>query len=483
MKKGNIGVYGLGVMGRNLALNLEENGYRVSLFNRTVPGKEENVVSSFLENEGQSKDFLGTDSREAFIESLESPRKVLLMVKAGEAVDNVIEQLAPLLSPGDILIDGGNSHFKDTVRRVQELQKKDILFVGMGVSGGEQGARYGPSLMPGGSAAAWEKLRPILQDIAARDGEGKPCCTRIGEEGSGHFVKMVHNGIEYADMQLIAECYHFMKEVLKMPAGEIGTVLEKWNSGPLNSYLLEITSDILRATDNDGKPLVDKILDSAGQKGTGLWTSVSALENGSPLPVITSAVFARVFSSLKGLRKDLSKKLDGPAPQTNASEEASFHINTLQKAFWAGRIIILAEGFFFIRQLSKENSWGVDLAEVARIWQNGCIIRSKLLKPVREALLTESNDIHLLKAEVFRETLQATLPDLRKIVSNGIQNGIPVPAMSNALAQYDMLRSGWLPANLIQAQRDYFGSHTYERVDRPRGTHFHTDWNQMNDNT
>ncbi|HKL17960.1 MAG TPA: NADP-dependent phosphogluconate dehydrogenase [Halalkalibaculum sp.] len=480
MEKGNIGVYGLGVMGRNLALNLEEKGYRVSLYNRTVPGKEENIVSAFLEKEGKNKKFIGTDSREAFIDSLEKPRKVLLMVKAGDAVDMVTEQLLPHLQAGDTLIDGGNSHFKDTGRRVKELQKENIRFVGMGVSGGEEGARRGPSLMPGGAEAAWNELKPILQSIAARDEEAKPCCAWIGAGGAGHFVKMVHNGIEYADMQLIAECYHFMKEVLKMPAHEIGTVFGDWNEGLLNSYLLEITSEILQTKDRDGKPLVDNILDSAGQKGTGLWTSVSALESGTPLPGITSAVFARVFSSFKSLRNELSNKLSGPVPENITISETSSPMSDLRQALLAGRIITLAEGFFFIRQLSKENEWNINLAEVARIWQNGCIIRSELLKPVRQAILSGSDLAHLLEAETLGNKLEETHPGLRNIVSTCVQNGIPAPGMSNTLVQYDMLRSKWLPANLIQAQRDYFGSHTYERVDQPRGEYFHTDWNQKN---
>ncbi|NGP75529.1 decarboxylating NADP(+)-dependent phosphogluconate dehydrogenase [Balneolaceae bacterium YR4-1] len=483
MGKGNIGVYGLGVMGRNLALNLEEHGYRVSLYNRTVPGKEEDIVSSFLEEEGKNKDFVGTESPEAFIGSLKPPRKVLLMVKAGDAVDKVIDQLTPLLSPGDILIDGGNSHFKDTVRRVQKLQEMEIHFVGMGVSGGETGARRGPSLMPGGSKTAWKSLKPILQNIAATDPEGKPCCTWIGTEGAGHFVKMVHNGIEYADMQLIAECYHFMREVLEMPIREIGTVFESWNSGELNSYLLEITSKILKVTDDKGEPLVEKILDSAGQKGTGLWTSVSALESGTPLPTITSAVFSRVFSSFKGLRINLSQKLGEPSQQPLDSGEASRFVTALEKALIAGRVITLAEGFFFIKQLSEEKNWNIDLAEVARVWQNGCIIRSELLIPVRKALQAEINSSHLLKTELFSMKLLDLIPELRNVASTAIQYGVPVPAMSNVLAQYDMLRSEKLPANLIQAQRDFFGAHTYERVDRPRGEYFHTDWSNANDKT
>lgn len=480
MDKANIGVYGLGVMGRNLALNLEEKGYTVSLYNRTVPG-EENVVSSFIEKVGKKKNFIGTDSKESFIHSLEQPRKVLLMVKAGDAVDAVINQLMPHLQAGDILIDGGNSHFRDTSRRAKNLQKKGLRFVGMGVSGGEEGARKGPSLMPGGSADAWNELKPILEDIAAADEQGKPCCAWIGPEGAGHFIKMVHNGIEYADMQLIAECYHFMKEVLQMPAHEIGTVFDNWNSGRLNSYLLEITSQILKVADENGKPLVDRILDSAGQKGTGLWTSIAALESGTPLPGITSAVYARVFSSFKSLRKDLSQKLDGPKPEKITSSESSSPMSDLRDALLAGRIIMLAEGFFFIRQLSDEKDWNINLAEVARIWQNGCIIRSELLKPVRKVLLDGTDISHLLEADTFREMLGKTHAGLRNVVSTCIQNGIPTPGMGNALAQYDMLRSEWMPANLIQAQRDYFGSHTYERVDRPRGNYFHTDWNHVND--
>lgn len=479
MEKGNIGVYGLGVMGRNLALNLEENGYRVSLYNRTVPGKEENVVSSFLENAGMNKNFIGTDSKKSFIDSLEKPRKILLMVKAGEAVDNVISQLIPHLDSGDIIIDGGNSHFNDTSRRVNELHERDIRFVGMGVSGGEEGARNGPSLMPGGTPSAWDELKPIFENIAAKDAEGKPCCTWIGAGGAGHFVKMVHNGIEYADMQLIAECYHIMKEMLMLPALEIGSVFSDWNRNQLNSYLLEITSEILKTTDEDGEPLVNKILDSAGQKGTGLWTSVSGLESGIPLPSITSAVFARVFSSFKSLRKELSGRLSGPVMEDIKNGQSL--LIDLREALLAGRMITLAEGFFFIKQISKEKKWDIDLPEVARIWQNGCIIRSELLKPVRDTLLNEPDAEHLLSTKFFKDKLEETHRALRGTVSLTIQNGIPCPVMSNTLAQYDMLRSEWLPANLIQAQRDYFGSHTYERIDKPRGKYFHTDWNQKTD--
>jgi 6-phosphogluconate dehydrogenase len=480
MEKADIGIYGLGVMGRNLALNLVENNFTVSVYNRTVPGEEENVVSSFLKNEGENKDFIGNETPESFISTLKKPRKILLMIKSGEAVDKVLLQLIPYLDAGDIVIDGGNSHFKDTIRRVNELREKELLFVGMGVSGGEEGARSGPSLMPGGAHKAWEKLRPMLESIAAKDPDGNPCCTWIGASGAGHFVKMIHNGIEYADMQLIAECYHLMKAGLDMPAREIADVFEKWNEGPLNSYLLEITSDILKVKAEDGSPLVEKIVDSAGQKGTGLWTSVTALESGIPLPAITSAVYARVFSSFKTLRENLSIELSGPVPEISAHKDLV--LDNLEKALLAGRIITLAEGFFLIKQLSEENGWGINQAEVARIWQNGCIIRSELLKPVQEAFLKEPEPEHLLAGRFFKEKLSNKHQALRKTLSIAIEQGIPAPAMSNALAQYDMLRSEWLPANLIQAQRDFFGSHTYERIDKPQGSYFHTDWNQKQTN-
>lgn len=475
MGKADIGIYGLGVMGRNLALNFEEHGYTVALFNRTVPGKEEGVVEAFLEN--KSGNFIGATSEKEFIAALDQPRKILLMVKAGKAIDGVIWDLLPLLNVGDILIDGGNSHYLDTQRRAGYLGNKGIYFTGMGISGGEEGARYGPSLMPGGFQKAWKEIRPLLENIAAKDPEGKPCCGWIGKSSAGHFVKMVHNGIEYADMQLIAEAYHIMKAGLGMEADKIADRFTGWNQGGLNSYLLEITADILKARDEDGSPLLDKILDSAGQKGTGLWTSVAALECGTPLPVITSSVFTRVLSSLKPLRKKISQKLKGPEPTGPGDTERV--LDNLRQAFLACRIIALSEGFFLISEASKEYGWNIKRAEVSRIWQNGCIIRSELLKPVRETFKRQPEIEHLLAGELFAEILQDTHYALRNTISLAVQHGIPCPAMSNALAQYDMLRSEWLPANIIQAQRDYFGAHQYERTDRPRGSFFHTEWKQL----
>jgi len=481
MSKADIGIYGLGVMGANLALNFEEKGHTVSLFNRTVPDKEEGVVASFLEEHGSDKSFIGTTGEDELIASLKRPRKILLMVKAGAAVDAVIEKLVPILEAGDIIIDAGNSHYEDTIRRSKELKKHQLHFIGMGVSGGEEGARNGPSLMPGGSPEAWGECRSLLESIAAKDPEGNPCCAWMGNSGAGHFVKMVHNGIEYADMQLIAECYHLMKSGLSMQPEKISAIFEDWNKGRLNSFLLEITSHILKVKDEDGSPLIDKILDAAGQKGTGLWTSVSALESGTPLPVITSAVNARIFSSFKELRSNLSEQLNGPALSKIPDKQAV--LKNLKDALLAGRLITLSEGFFLIKQIADEHAWDIVLAEVARIWQNGCIIRSELLKPVRESILHNTGMPHLLAAEKFSELLHRTNHGLRDISSLCIQIGIPCPAISNVLATYDSLRSGWLPANMIQAQRDYFGAHTYERTDRERGTFFHTDWNRKSDKT
>lgn len=477
MAKADIGIYGLGVMGANLALNFEEKGYTVALYNRTVPGQEEGVVSSFLEQNSLEKQFIGTSSESEFVSSLKKPAKIILMVKAGKAVDAVIETLVPILKAGDIIIDGGNSHYEDSIRRTKELNKQHLHFIGMGVSGGEEGARYGPSLMPGGSPNAWAECQAILESIAARDPDGKPCCSWIGKEGAGHFVKMVHNGIEYADMQLIAECYHFMKDGLQMPAEEISATFEKWNNGQLGSYLLEITADILKVNDDDDSPLLEKILDAAGQKGTGLWTSVSALQAGIPLPLITSAVNARIFSSFKDLRTNLSEHLKGPDTSVISTKNAEV-LNKLEDTLLAGRLLTLAEGFFLIMQASSEQGWEINPAEVARIWQNGCIIRSELLKPVREVLVQEPNLSHLLESGKISKTLYNTEQGLRNIATLCIQNGIPCPAISNALASYDSLRSDWLPANMIQAQRDYFGAHTYERTDRERGTFFHSEWNK-----
>lgn len=467
-----IGVYGLGVMGRNLALNLEDHGNRVSVYNRPMPG-EENVVSDFIENEGKTKSFVGADTVQEFVSSLEKPRKILIMVKAGPPVDDVINELLPHLDRGDILIDGGNSHFEDTQRRSDTLSEKGVHFVGMGVSGGEEGARNGPSLMPGTASEAWRMIQPIFEPIAAKAFDGSPCCARIGNGGAGHFVKMVHNGIEYADMQLIAESYHIMKDGFGMDANEISDRFTKWNKGPLASYLFEITADILTVNNSDGAPLVEKILDSAGQKGTGKWTAISALDLGVPLPGITGAVNQRFISSLTDLRVSLATNHPQKEISSNQKEDLLQH---LEDALFASRIMCHAEGFYMITQTSNERSWDISPEEVARIWQGGCIIRSELLRLIVTAFQQNPQPDHLMLANTLAEEIETREQGWRSIINYAIQAKIPVPVISGALSQYDSLRSGRLPANLIQAQRDYFGAHTYERTDKPRGEFFHTDW-------
>jgi len=472
MSHSKIGIYGLGVMGRNLALNLEEHGNKVSVYNRRVKG-EEHILPSFLENEGVDKNFDGCRSVADLVSSLDTPRKILMMVKAGPPVDSVIEELTPYLDKGDILIDGGNSHFEDTERRYNELSAQGIHFVGMGVSGGEKGARSGPSMMPGTTEKVWNQIAPILEPIAAKAFDGSPCCTRIGTGGAGHFVKMVHNGIEYADMQLIAEAYHFMNDALGMNAVEISDQFSKWNKGRLNSYLFEITADILKIND-DGTPLVDKILDSAGQKGTGKWTAISALELGVPLPGITGAVNQRFISSLTDLRSSMSQKKTRSSKYLDVNKVEI--LSELEDALYASRIVCHAEGFHMITQTSKEHSWNVKPSEIARIWQGGCIIRSELLKMVVSAFIEMKTPEHLLLADNLSSILEGAEEGWRSFISRAVQYKIPIPVMSSSLSQYDSLRSAILPANLIQAQRDYFGAHTYERVDKPRGEFFHTDW-------
>jgi 6-phosphogluconate dehydrogenase len=473
MKKSSIGVYGLGVMGRNLALNLEDHGNRVSVYNRQAEG-EEHVLTSFIENEGHGKELYGHRSIKEFISSIDKPRKILIMVKAGRPVDDVIQELVPQLSKCDILIDGGNSHFEDSERRFDELKKKGLQFVGMGVSGGEEGARFGPSMMPGATPATWKELKPLFEPISAMAFDGSPCVTRIGTGGAGHFVKMVHNGIEYADMQLIAEAYHMMRADLKMSPEEISNQFSEWNQGNLASYLFEITADILKAKDTDGTPLVDKILDSAGQKGTGKWTAITALKNGVPLPGITQAVTARFISSFTDLRASLSSSL--PAPNSIPDNNKKELLDHLGKALLASRIMCHSEGFFIITETNRSQNWGINPAEVARIWQGGCIIRSELLKTVVSAYDSKPELNHLLESETIGALLKPLQYGWRQTISRSAHNGIPAPVMMSSLAHYDSLRSARLPANLIQAQRDYFGAHTYERTDEPRGEFFHTDW-------
>lgn len=473
MSKSHLGVYGLGVMGRNLALNFEDKGYKVSLYNRNAPG-EQYVVDEFLAFEGVGKNFKGTSGVETFVESLESPRKILMMVKAGEPVDMVIEEIMPFLEKGDIIIDGGNSNFGDTNRRVDSLKEEGILFVGMGVSGGEEGARYGPSLMPGGNKEAWPHLQEMLESISAQAFDGSPCCAWIGNQGAGHFIKMVHNGIEYADMQIISEAYHFMKVILGMKPQKMAETFADWSETELDSYLIEITANILKVKDEQGEPLLDKILDSAGQKGTGKWTAVTSLEQSVALPVISQAVYSRFFSSLTDLRRQFANRISSPILVSN--QDRALLLHSLAQALFASRMVAYAEGFYLITKTGKEFDWGIDPASAARIWQGGCIIRSDLLNDIQKAYTVEINLEHLFLSGFYSSSFRKLINGWRKIVSTAVNEGLPMPAMSAALAQYDTLRSEKLPANLIQAQRDYFGAHTYERVDRLKGKFFHTDW-------
>lgn len=475
MNTSNIGVFGLGVMGRNLALNLESRGFQVSVFNR-MDGGEEHITKNFLRDQPESSNLTGTYTLEGFVNSLEAPRKILIMVSAGKAVDAVISQISPLLEDGDILIDGGNSHYPDTQRRVDELNAKGIRFVGMGVSGGEEGARFGPSLMPGGNDDAWLEVKDYFQAIAAKTSDGFSCCRWIGGGGSGHFVKMVHNGIEYADMQLIAEMYHLMKSALGMNAKQISAQFNSWNSGDLSSFLMEITTRIFKVKDTDGKPLVEKIKDAAGQKGTGRWTVISALEHGIPLPIITEAVYSRSFSALKNLRTNIGDQ--NSSSNTLSEEQKKALLSQLPQAMLATRLMILAEGLYMIQNVSDEQNWGIDLAEVARIWRAGCIIRSSLLDVIIPIFEQPQHPEHLLTAPAFVEKVRQAEQNWRGCIQNAIAAEIPVPAMNAALAQYDSLRCSYLPANLIQAQRDFFGAHTYQRLDQPDGAAVHTNWGE-----
>ncbi|WAA09394.1 NADP-dependent phosphogluconate dehydrogenase [Fervidibacillus albus] len=467
MKKQQIGVIGLAVMGKNLALNIESRGYSVAVYNRS-PEK----TKDFMANEGKGKDFVGAYSIEEFVNALERPRKILLMVKAGAATDATIEQLKPYLEKGDILIDGGNTLYKDTMRRNKELDETGIHFIGTGVSGGEEGALKGPSLMPGGQREAYDLVAPIFEAIAAK-AEGDPCVTYIGPNGAGHFVKMVHNGIEYGDMQLISEAYFILKNVLGMDAKELHEVFSEWNDGELNSYLIEITADIFTKMDEKtGKPLVDVILDKAGQKGTGKWTSQNALDLGVPLPLITESVFARFISAIKEERVKASKELTGP--NVHFDGDRAELIEAVRKALYMSKICSYAQGFAQMRAASNEYEWNLDYGKIAMIWRGGCIIRAQFLQKIKEAYDRNSELENLLLDPYFKEIAISYQSALRKAVSLAVANGIPVPAFSSAIHYYDSYRSENLPANLIQAQRDYFGAHTYERKDQ-EGV-FHTKW-------
>ncbi len=468
-QKADIGLIGLAVMGENLVLNMESRGFTVAVFNRTVE-----KVTRFVEGRAKGKNVVGAHSIEELVLSLRTPRKIMLMVKAGKPVDEFIELLIPHLEKGDIIIDGGNSHFPDTIRRTRYLESKGLLYIGTGVSGGEEGALRGPSIMPGGSPNAWPHVKPIFQSIAAKVEDGTPCCDWVGSDGAGHFVKMVHNGIEYGDMQLITEAYQTMKELLGMNAGEIHEVFKKWNTGDLNSYLIEITRDILAYKDTDGKPLVDKILDTAGQKGTGKWTSETSLDLGIPLTLISEAVYGRCLSAMKEERVEASKVLCGPKPSFKG-DKAAF-LADLEMALYASKLVSYAQGFTLLRAAAEEYKWSLNYGGIALLWRGGCIIRSIFLGKIKEAFDKTPNLSNLLLDPFFKEKIERSQDGWRRVVSTAVMNGIWVPAFSTALNYFDGYRNSRLPANLLQAQRDYFGAHQYERVDKPRGEFFHTNW-------
>jgi len=468
MGDASIGLIGLAVMGENLVLNMSDHGFKVAVYNRTV-----SKVDDFLANRAQGRDIVGAHSLEEFVGLLARPRKVMLMVKAGQAVDDFIQMLVPLLEPGDIIIDGGNSFFKDTIRRTRELEEKGLLYIGTGVSGGEEGARHGPSIMPGGSPEAWPHVKPILQAIAAKVADGSPCCDWVGPDGAGHFVKMVHNGIEYGDMQLISEAYFIMSTALGMPAEELHETFSRWNAGDLDSYLIDITARIFAKKDPEtGRPLVDVILDTAGQKGTGKWTSQIALDLGISTPTITEAVFARCISAIKRERVAASRVLRGPQA-SYAGDRAAF-VEAIRDALYASKICSYAQGFALMREASKEYGWGLNFGQIALMWREGCIIRARFLERIKEAFDAEPDLANLLLAPYFRDAVQSAQDNWRRVVGEAVRMGIPVPAFSSAICYFDSYRRDRLPANLIQAQRDFFGAHTYERVDR-EGV-FHTDW-------
>jgi 6-phosphogluconate dehydrogenase len=468
-QQADIGLIGLAVMGQNLVLNMDDHGYTVAVFNRTV-----SKVDHFLANEAEGTKVIGTHSLEELVSVLKKPRRIMLMVKAGWPVDAMIEKLVPLLEKGDIIIDGGNSHFPDTTRRTRELGKKGILFIGTGVSGGEEGARFGPSLMPGGAPDAWPHVKAIFQDIAAKVAGGAPCCDWVGREGAGHFVKMVHNGIEYGDIQLICEAYDVMRNALGMTPAEMSTVFARWNRGKLDSYLVQITADILAYTDEDGQPMIDKILDTAGQKGTGKWASQAALDSGIPLTLIGEAVFARFLSALKEERVAAAAVLGSPVPAYDGDKEAL--VADLEDALYASKIVSYAQGYMLMRAMSTETDWGLAYGAIALMWRGGCIIRASFLESIKAAFEKDPELINLLLDPFFKEQIKQAEAAWRRVVSTTASLGIPAPAMASALTFYDGYRRERLPANLLQAQRDYFGAHTYERVDRPRGEFFHTNW-------
>ncbi len=469
MSKADIGVVGLAVMGENLILNMESKGFTVACFNRTT-----SKVDHFVEGRAKGKNIIGCHSIEEFVASIECPRKIMLMVKAGAVVDKFIETILPHIEKGDVIIDGGNSHFPDTIRRTKYLEEQGFLYVGTGVSGGEEGALKGPSIMPGGSPEAWPLVKTIFQKISAQTDDGEPCCEWVGEGGAGHFVKMVHNGIEYGDMQMICETYQMMKQGLGMSNEEMHKVFSDWNQGELDSYLIEITRDILGYTSDDGEAVIDKILDTAGQKGTGKWTAISALDLGQPLTLIGEAVFARCLSALKEERVAASKMIVGQTQDMDIDKATL--TEDLRQALYASKIVSYAQGYQLLRAAAAEYGWNLNYGGIALMWRGGCIIRSVFLGKIKAAFENNPNLENLLLDPFFKDAVENAQTAWRRVIVTAVNTGIPMPAISAALAYFDGYRSERLPANLLQAQRDYFGAHTYERVDRKRGEFFHTNW-------
>ena len=469
MKKSDIGLVGLAVMGENLVMNMESKGFTVSVYNRTVE-----KVDHFINGRAKGKNIVGAHSLEELVSQLDKPRKVMMMVKAGAAVDSLIDQLIPLLEEGDIIIDGGNSHFPDTIRRTAYVESKGLLYIGTGVSGGEEGALKGPSMMPGGSVKAWEAVKPIFQSICAKVEDGSPCCQWVGANGAGHFVKMVHNGIEYGDMQLICEAYQLMRDLLGMSSDEMHEIFAQWNQGELNSYLIEITSEILAYKDQDGLPIVEKILDTAGQKGTGKWTAISALDEGISLTLIVEAVFSRCLSAAKDERVAAAKVLTGPAVKYTGDKKQM--LECIRKALLASKIVSYAQGYALMRAAAKTYGWDLNYGDIALMWRGGCIIRSVFLGDIKKAFDKNPELANLMLDDYFKAKLMDAQDGWRQVCAEAMLAGVPVPAMSAALSYFDGYRCERLPANLLQAQRDYFGAHTYERIDSERGKFFHTNW-------
>lgn len=476
MKKADIGLVGLAVMGENLVMNMESKGFTVAVYNRTT-----DKVKNFVEGRAKGKNIIGTYSLAELVDNLDKPRKIMMMVKAGQAVDDLIEQLLPHLEEGDILIDGGNSHFPDTVRRTEYVESKGFLYVGCGVSGGEEGALNGPSMMPGGSKGAWPFVKPIFQAICAKVEDGQACCDWVGENGAGHFVKMVHNGIEYGDMQLICEAYQLMRDGLGMTPEEMHRVFAQWNDTELDSYLIEITRDILGYKDENGETTVNYILDTAGQKGTGKWTAISALDEGVPLTLIGEAVFARCLSAMKEQRVTASKVFSKDIPPFEGDKK--LFIEAIRKALYASKIISYAQGYTLMRAAAKTYGWNLNYGGIALMWRGGCIIRSVFLGKIKEAYDKNPELENLLLDDYFAETIKGLIPAWREVVAYAVKAGIPMPAFSSALSYFDGYTTECLPANLLQAQRDYFGAHTYERIDCRRGEFFHTNWTGHGGNT